>query len=132
MPIGACGPTSSYRMDPFVGRADARRTQSHAGQGPRGQGVPRSPIEPVRKGLYLVVTGRHRRARLQNASSPLETIALYPDLGAGSRSHRARSRRLPRRRRLRCRSVANLYGDLDELDHTKIPRSIRPAGIFLT
>jgi len=107
-PIGACGPTSSYRMDPFAIELMPAGLKIMLGKGPRGKGFRDALVQQA--AVYLVVTGGIG-ALLSKRVRSAETIA-YPDLGAEA-VYRLEVVDFPA-------VVAydavggNLYGDLDE------------------
>jgi len=77
-PIGACGPTSSYRMDPFALELMPAGLTIMLGKGPRGKAFRDALLKQA--AVYLVVTGGIG-ALLSKRVSSAETVA-YPDLGA--------------------------------------------------
>jgi fumarate hydratase subunit beta len=77
-PIGSCGPTSSYRMDPFVDLLMREGLRVMIGKGERSM----TAKESIRRhgGLYLIVTGGIG-AKVSKTVKTANLI-LYPDLGA--------------------------------------------------
>jgi len=78
MPIGACGPTSSYRMDSYSLTLMPAGLKIMLGKGPRGKAFRDALVRE--KAVYLVVTGGIG-ALLSKRVRSAETIA-YPELGA--------------------------------------------------
>lgn len=76
-PIGSCGPTSSYRMDPFVEDLMQDGLRVMIGKGERSM----TAKESIRRhgGLYLIVTGGigAKVSKTVKASR----VVLYPELG---------------------------------------------------
>ena len=77
-PIGACGPTSSYRMDPFALELMPAGLRIMLGKGPRGKAFRDALVKQA--AVYLVVTGGIG-ALLSKRVLSAATVA-YPDLGA--------------------------------------------------
>ena len=77
MPIGSCGPTSSYRMDPFVSELMNAGLKVMIGKGERSM-TAKAEIQR-RKGLYLIVTGGI--GALVSKTVRSSKIVLYPELG---------------------------------------------------
>lgn len=77
MVIGAAGPTSSYRMDPYAPRLIQYGLKGMIGKGPRGPGV----IEAIKKykAVYLAATGGIG-ALISKTIKKSEVVA-YEDLG---------------------------------------------------
>lgn len=77
MPIGACGPTSSYRMDVYTPQLLAKGLKATIGKGNRSAGV----IEAMKryKAVYFAATGG-AAALLAKTVKKAEVIA-YKDLG---------------------------------------------------
>ncbi len=75
--IGACGPTSSYRMDAFAPRLYSLGLAAGIGKGKRSQSVIDAMEE--HKGLYLLATGG-AGALLSKCVKSVEVIA-YEELG---------------------------------------------------
>ncbi|MCF6157027.1 MAG: Fe-S-containing hydro-lyase [wastewater metagenome] len=78
MPIGACGPTTSYRMDVYTPKLLSRGLKATIGKGSRSEIV----IEAMKKyrSVYFAATGG-AAALLARAVKKSEIIA-YEDLGA--------------------------------------------------
>lgn len=76
-PIGAAGPTSSYRMDPFTPLLLEQGMQAMIGKGPRSQSVVDSV---VRNGAVYFAAVGGTAALLSKRIIACETIA-YEDLG---------------------------------------------------
>ena len=76
--IGAAGPTTSYRMDPYAPILMAKGLKGMIGKGSRGQGV----IDAIKKykAIYFAATGG-AGALLSKRIKKSEVIA-YEDLGA--------------------------------------------------
>lgn len=77
MAIGACGPTSSYRMDPYSLRLMPAGLRLMLGKGPRGKPFRDALVN--HQAVYLVVTGGIG-ALLSQRVKRAEPIA-YPELG---------------------------------------------------
>ena len=77
-PIGSCGPTTSYRMDPYTPQLMAKGMKGMIGKGPRSKEVVESMIEY--KGVYLAAVGG-AAAVIAKAVKSCEVLA-YEDLGA--------------------------------------------------
>ncbi len=77
-PIGSCGPTTSYRMDPYTPRLLAQGLQGVIGKGRRSQAV----IDALRArpGVYFSAEGGCG-ALLANYVKSSEIVA-FPELGA--------------------------------------------------
>ncbi|HHU24325.1 MAG: Fe-S-containing hydro-lyase [Bacilli bacterium] len=77
-PIGSCGPTSSYRMDPYSEALMQKGLKMMIGKGPRSSEFK----EQIKKygAVYLSAIGG-TGAKIQEAVKKSEVIA-YPDLGA--------------------------------------------------
>lgn len=77
-PIGSCGPTTSYRMDPYTPTMLAEGMKAMIGKGPRSAEV----IEAMKKhkGVYLAAIGG-AAAVIAKAVKRCEVIT-YEDLGA--------------------------------------------------
>lgn len=76
-PIGAVGPTTSYRMDPYAPRLLEEGLKGMIGKGPRGKEVREAMIEF--KGIYCVATGG-AAALLSKCIKKAEIVA-FEDLG---------------------------------------------------
>ena len=77
MPIGAAGPTSSYRMDVFVPELMEAGMLGMIGKGPRSETVRQSVME--HGGVYFAATGG-AGALLAGCVESAELVA-YPELG---------------------------------------------------
>lgn len=77
-PIGSCGPTTSYRMDPYTPQLLAEDMKGMIGKGPRSKEVVDSMIE--NKAIYLAAVGG-AAAVIAKAVKACEVLA-YEDLGA--------------------------------------------------
>jgi fumarate hydratase subunit beta len=77
MPIGSCGPTSSYRMDPFVGELMNAGLKVMIGKGERSM-TAKATIQH-QNGLYLIVTGGI--GALVSKTVRSSKVVLYPELG---------------------------------------------------
>lgn len=77
-PIGACGPTSSYRMDPFVPTLLAHGLKIMIGKGERSDEA-KQAIQ-TNEALYLIVTGGIGALASKRVKS--SKVLLYEDLGA--------------------------------------------------
>ena len=77
MPIGAAGPTSSYRMDVFVPELTEAGMLGMIGKGPRSETVRQSVME--HGGVYFAATGG-AGALLAGCVESAELVA-YPELG---------------------------------------------------
>ncbi len=75
--IGAAGPTTSYRMDPYAPTLIARGLKAMIGKGKRGDEVKRAMQE--HKAVYLAAIGG-AGALMARCITQAEVIA-YPDLG---------------------------------------------------
>jgi fumarate hydratase subunit beta len=75
--IGACGPTSSYRMDPFVEPLMNSGLKVMIGKGERSDEAKAAILR--HNGLYLIVTGGIGALVSQRVHS--SKIVLYPELG---------------------------------------------------
>ena len=78
MPIGSCGPTTSYRMDVYTPKLLAKGLRAAIGKGNRSESV----IEALKqyKAVYFAATGG-AAALLAKAVKKAEIVA-YEDLGA--------------------------------------------------
>ncbi len=77
-PIGACGPTSSYRMDPFVPTLLEQGLKVMIGKGERSD---QAKLEIQKhQALYLIVTGGI--GALASKRVKASKVILYEDLGA--------------------------------------------------
>jgi fumarate hydratase subunit beta len=78
MPIGSCGPTTSYRMDVYTPLLLSKGLKATIGKGNRSEGV----IEAIKhyRAVYFAATGG-AAALLAKAVKKAEIIA-YKDLGA--------------------------------------------------
>jgi len=76
-PIGSCGPTSSYRMDPFVEPLMRQGLKVTIGKGERAM----TSKEAIRRheGVYLIVTGGI--GALVSKTVKSAKVVLYPELG---------------------------------------------------
>ncbi len=77
-PIGSCGPTTSYRMDPYTPRLLAQGLQGLIGKGRRSQAV--IDALKARPGVYFSAEGGCG-ALLANYVKSSELVA-FPELGA--------------------------------------------------
>ncbi|MBQ3198760.1 MAG: Fe-S-containing hydro-lyase [Firmicutes bacterium] len=77
-PIGSCGPTTSYRMDPYTPTMLAEGMKAMIGKGPRSKEVVDAMLE--HKGVYLAAIGG-AAAVIAKAVKSCEVIT-YEDLGA--------------------------------------------------
>ena len=77
MAIGAAGPTSSYRMDPYAPRLIQNGLKGMIGKGPRGTDVVAS-IKKY-KAIYLAATGG--AAALISKTIKKSKVVAYEDLG---------------------------------------------------
>lgn len=77
-PIGACGPTSSYRMDPFVPLLLEHGLKVMIGKGERSDEA-KQEIQK-HQALYLIVTGGIGALASKRVKS--SKVILYEDLGA--------------------------------------------------
>jgi fumarate hydratase subunit beta len=77
-PIGSCGPTSSYRMDPFSEQLMARGLKVMIGKGDRSQTFIDAMIR--HKGVYLQAVGGAGALLAKRVVS--STVVCYGDLGA--------------------------------------------------
>ncbi len=77
-PIGACGPTSSYRMDPFVPTLLEQGLKVMIGKGERSDQA-KHEIQK-HQALYLIVTGGIGALASKRVKS--SKVILYEDLGA--------------------------------------------------
>lgn len=77
-PIGSCGPTTSYRMDPYTDQLLSVGMKGMIGKGPRSKEVVDSMIE--NKAIYLAAVGG-AAAVIAKAVKSCEVLA-YEDLGA--------------------------------------------------
>jgi len=77
-PIGACGPTSSYRMDPFVPLLLEHGLKVMIGKGERSDEA-KLAIQK-QQALYLIVTGGIGALASKRVKS--SKVILYEDLGA--------------------------------------------------
>lgn len=77
-PIGSCGPTTSYRMDPYTPTMLEQGMKGMLGKGPRSKEVVDAMIE--HKGVYLAAIGG-AAAVIAKAVKSCEVIT-YEDLGA--------------------------------------------------
>lgn len=75
--IGSCGPTSSYRMDPFVETLMAHGLKVMIGKGERAM-TAKAAIRRY-EGLYLIVTGGIGAKVSKTVKSA--NVVLYPELG---------------------------------------------------
>ena len=77
MVIGAAGPTTSYRMDPYAPRLIENGLKGMIGKGPRGPGV----IAAIKKykAVYLAATGGI--GALISKTIKRAEVAAYEDLG---------------------------------------------------
>ncbi len=76
-PIGAAGPTTSARMDPFTPQLYAAGVRATIGKGPRSPQVREACREYL--GLYLVATGG--AGALISTWVQQADVVAYPDLG---------------------------------------------------
>jgi len=76
-PIGSCGPTTSYRMDPYAPALMKIGLKGMIGKGPRGKGV----VEAMKryKAVYFAAVGG--AAALIAKSVKSSRIVAYEDLG---------------------------------------------------
>lgn len=77
-PIGSCGPTTSYRMDPYTPQLLAEGLKGMIGKGPRSKEVVESMVE--HKVVYLAAVGG-AAAVIAKAVRSCEVLA-YEDLGS--------------------------------------------------
>ncbi len=77
-PIGSCGPTTSYRMDPYTPTMLEQGMKAMLGKGPRSKEVVDAMIK--HKGVYLAAIGG-AAAVIAKAVKSCEVIT-YEDLGA--------------------------------------------------
>lgn len=76
--IGACGPTSSYRMDPFVDELMEHGLKLMIGKGERSDFAKASILN--HQGIYFIVTGGIGALASQRVKS--SKVLMYEDLGA--------------------------------------------------
>jgi len=77
-PIGACGPTSSYRMDPYSIELMPHGLRAMLGKGPRGKTFRDALVKNA--SVYLVITGGI--GALLSKRVKAADVVGYPDLGA--------------------------------------------------
>ncbi|OHE40351.1 MAG: fumarate hydratase [Tenericutes bacterium GWF2_57_13] len=107
-PIGACGPTSSYRMDPFAIELMPAGLKIMLGKGPRGKAFRDALVK--QSAVYLVVTGGI--GALLSKRVLAAATKSYPDLGAEA-VYRLEVVDFPAVVAYDAHG-ANLYGDIDE------------------
>ena len=90
-PIGSAGPTSSYRMDPYVPRLLEAGMLGMIGKGPRSEAVRAALM--ARGGVYFAATGGASRAP---SSSPTRSWGRRPCGGSWCGNCPSSSRSIPR------------------------------------
>ncbi len=110
-PIGSAGPTSSYRMDPYVPRLLEAGMLGMIGKGPRSEAVRAALM--ARGGVYFAATGG-AGALLARCVESAELVA-YPERAGGPAAARGAGTAPRRRARFRgrgplCRRPGGLFG----------------------